>query len=330
MISFIFVSDIHLNLRKNFKWELDRFKQLVDKIKEQQADYLILGGDIFDKANPNLDEISAFYYMVDKVKDNFQEIILISGNHEDLDKNTTCYHKLPQVGFTFLEFTNEPYIKSDGFAFYFASHHKINKIKDIEVSNKKNILFSHIRSSIGIVKAEASMNKISKQFDYVFLGDIHIPYKPYKNVEYCGSPYTIQYEGPRDTGFFRLEFDKGNMKIDFINTKHLPQKVKFIMTVDEYNHFLAYFDKANLYKIVLKDNVKSLENLKIPNNVSIVFSSTLSNNELEEEVYEIKKVGNINVIDTFLNIMENREELNKEILQEGQKLLDEFKREYYK
>jgi ribosome-associated toxin RatA of RatAB toxin-antitoxin module len=63
------------------------------------------------------------------------------------------------------------------------------------------------------------------------------------------------------------------MKINFINTKHLPQKIKFVMNVDEYNHFLPYFDKANLYKIVLKDNVKSLENLKIPNNVSIVFNS---------------------------------------------------------
>jgi hypothetical protein len=55
----------------------------------------------------------------------------------------------------------------------------------------------------------------------------------------------------------------------------------------------------------------------------------LSDNELEEEVYEIKKVGNIDVIDTFLNIMKNREELNEEILLKGQTLIDEFKKEYY-
>ena len=326
MTKILFVSDIHLNLRKNNVWELNRFYELADEINKVDADLLVLGGDIFDKANPNLDEISAFYRFIDKIKDNFKQVLVISGNHEDLSKKETCFHKLPEVGFTYLEYRKDTHLITDGVALYFVSHHKIDEIKNIDVSDKTNLLFSHIRANIGVVKAEAPLGKISKQFDEVILGDIHIPYKPYKNVEYCGSPYTIQYENKRDTGMFLITLNKGKVNKEFISLSHLPQKIKYDLSVKEYKELLPYLDKRNLYKIVLHDSVQSLADLEIPDNVSIVFSSILDKEELEEQVTEIKKVGHIDVVDTLLKLVKNNAECSEQVYEYGLQIVNEFKR----
>ena len=326
MTKLLFVSDIHLNLRKNKEWELNRFYELANEISQISADLLILGGDIFDKSHPNLDEIAAFYTFIDKVKPFYKQIIVISGNHEDLSSKETCFHKLPQVGFTYIEFTERPALITDNVALYFVSHHKIQSIKDIQVSDKANLLFSHIRANIGVVKAEASLSKISKQFDEIILGDIHVPYKPYENVEYCGSPYTIQYENKRDTGVFLIKLEKGKIKKEFVSLAHLPQKIRYDLSVEEYKKILPYLDKRNLYKIVLYDNVKNLDDLVIPHNVSIVFNSVLNEKELEEEVSEIKKVGHIDVIDTLLKLVKTNEHCDDEVYQAGEKIINEFRR----
>jgi len=329
MTSIVFVSDIHLNLRKNYDFELNRFMLLADELAKQKANLLVLGGDIFDKAYPNLDEIYAFYEFISKVKDSYQKILIISGNHEDLNKNETCFHKLPMLDYQYIEFTKDGAFQADGVMLYFVSHHKIKEILDIEVSKYTNLLFSHIRANIGVVKAEAPLSKISKHFDKVILGDIHIPYQPYKNIEYCGSPYTIQYEAPRETGYFYIELEKGNVNVEFKSLKHLPQKIRYDLSVKEYEELLPYLDKNNLYKIVLHDNVQSLADLKIPKNVSIVFNSTIDNEEIEEQLVEIKRVGCIDVIDTLIKLAEYSWGLDEESFKEGQKLINEFKKGLY-
>ena len=208
-----FVSDIHLNFRKNREFERKRFLELVEFLKEQNTDWLVLGGDIFDFPQPNLEELFAFYDAIDQLKNHFDRIIVYHGNHESLSKTEYTFDFIPKIDFELLD---NDYLTYKNYNLFFVGHKHIKKIFDISPRSGYNILFSHIRANLGVVKAELNLSKVSKMFDYVILGDIHIPYEPYHNVMYCGSPYTIQYELQRATGIFKISLKRNMIWINFL------------------------------------------------------------------------------------------------------------------
>ena len=101
MTKLLFISDIHLNLKRNKEFEEKRFKDLFKFIKKYKADYLILGGDIFDVPNPTIEELGLFYQEIAKIKN--KEIVLISGNHENLSKVHCTFDMIPQTNFKYFD-----------------------------------------------------------------------------------------------------------------------------------------------------------------------------------------------------------------------------------
>jgi len=312
----LFVSDIHLKLRKEAEFEKNRFEKLFDFIEQQEVDVVILGGDIFDFKNPTLDEISVFYENVLKLP---QDVIVISGNHETIDNETSTFTKLPQFGFKYYDITEEP-LEYKNYHLYFVSHHNIKKIKNLKTkSTHYNVLFSHIRSNIGMIKQEIDVRRISKKFDQVFLGDIHIQYDPFDNVHYCGSPYTIQFEPQRQTGCFLIELKDEGVDYKFIDLSWLPQKIKLVATCKEYNNLVQALSKDNLYKIYLSCSVEEQFDVNVPKNVTIVFDKVIEN--IEEKVDEIVSFDGMDIVDALIELVQQDESITPEIFQKGVELL---------
>jgi len=321
MKKILFVSDIHLNLRKNKEWEYNRFMLLGDLLLEQNGEILILGGDIFDKANPTLDELAAFYEFIAKLKDKFT-IYIISGNHEDLSSRETTFHKLPELNYIYYEFTEKP-IKIENWYFYFVSHHRINEIKKV-YPKERSVLFSHIRASIGIVKEEIPLRKYTKDFDYVFLGDIHIPYQ-FNNICYCGSPYTIVYEPKRNTKILLITINKKELNWEYIDTSYLPQKVLLQTDVKNYNKLLQTLSPINLYKIRVNTNTQSVLNLENRKNVQLEILQNIDENVLQEQVELLQKEGQIDVYNTLFELLKTND-LSEEHYDKAYQLLLEIQK----
>jgi len=319
----IVTGDIHINFSKNTDWEIDRFIQFINTLKQHQADLLVLNGDIFDKPKPSFLEIKYFYYMINELKDFFDKIVVISGNHEDINHKETTFDFLPEKDFVY--FKNDV-IKHKNFTLYFVSHYKLNEIKDIEVSDKINILFSHFRSSIGMIKQETDVNYISKTFDYTIASDIHLHYKPYDNIEYTSQPYTTAFDIQRDTGFIKLTLEGKTYKVDYIKTNKLPQKIKLNLSVEEYLQVYKSLDDKNLYKIFISGTTEQLQDLPKPKNVEFQYQTLLDEEDIEELVEDLKGSGNVDVIDTLFSIVKKSGELDEKSIKAGEEILNAIRK----
>lgn len=245
----MFVTDIHLKLRRNREWEIGRFLALFRLLSNTNSDTIILGGDIFDLSKPSLEEISVFYDGIKLLTEAKKDVYVISGNHENLSDTKTVFDYLPQIGFTYLP---KKVFNSTNHSLYFYSHihcKEIQEVKEELVTNKTSILFSHFRSNYGtFIKGEIDVKEVSELFDLVFVGDIHHHYSPFSNVHYPSSPYSIHYEPLRDYGIFHITLDK---EVTFSHELvYLPSKVLLKVTPEEVEAGLS-LNPEHLYKVVV-------------------------------------------------------------------------------
>jgi len=316
----VITGDIHLNLRKNKEFELNRFKRYSEILRDEGGDWFILNGDIFDLANPNLEEINAFYSFIRNVRFSYNEIKVVSGNHEELSKTKSVFHLLPEL---YYEFVENKTFEVEQFALTLLSHHKLDDLKNIAL-NKKHILVSHLRSNLGVIKEEVDVEYISRFFDYAILSDIHYHYKPYDNVEYTSQPYNTIYDIEKDNGYIVLEIKKDKFSLIYKKV-NLPNKIKLELNVDEYKAIYDSLNDENLYKIILKDNESKFVDLPKKDNVILVLQNTTTKSDLKELSDNIVNYKKIDMYDLVYEFVKNSNELNEEQLEYGKKLLEDLK-----
>lgn len=304
-----FVSDIHLNLRGDSSWASSRFLSLFKLLAENKSETIILGGDIFDLSKVSLDELKVFYDGIKLLTDVNKEVIVISGNHENLSDNKTVFDFIPHVGFTYYE---DELVKLDGYDLYFVSHLKckeiINKKKDI--SKRKSILFSHFRANFGtFIKGEIDVAEVSKMFDHCFVGDIHHTHTPYPNVTYPSSPYSIHFDIPRDFGYFVI--DLGSTFSYHWERLDLPCKILQKVSSSDVLQGLQLED-SNRYKVVIEDfpntevSAKLMKN-KLVDNFEFKPKEIKNTDEFEELVTDLSSHKGEEVIDMLLLLLKTNE-----------------------
>lgn len=86
MITFIITADLHLGLQTS---DIDNnnntskcFDFIIQKAIENQVDFLLIAGDIFDKINPSQEVLQNFIYKMRILKENNIIPIIIAGNHD--------------------------------------------------------------------------------------------------------------------------------------------------------------------------------------------------------------------------------------------------------
>jgi len=256
------VGDIHLNLRRYQKFELDRIKRLAKLLAEKSYTSVVLAGDLFDKARPTLEEQKAMQHFINTIAD-VSDVYIISGNHEAV--NTTTH----KTTFDYITLSNCTYVTFEelileGHPVLLAGWSHKGKLKYGTVKSK--VCVSHIRSALPPhITAEMQMDFTDK-FDLVLLGDIHDKYSPKDNVHYTNSPYAISFSSASPSGSY-IEFDPKTLDWQYVDTS-LPQKVKLTCDVD--TALKVEYNKDYLYKVIVEDTIDNLRKLRKVTNVEFV------------------------------------------------------------
>jgi 3',5'-cyclic AMP phosphodiesterase CpdA len=222
----LFTADLHIKLgQKNVpaEWARHRFTKLAEQLADlqEQADIIIIGGDVFDKL-PNMDELDVYFRMISRFN---RPTYIIDGNHEATKKGSTF---MSQLHFA-TKLVNNLVVVIDDYA---TVHGIIDcipycKLKDFEKHGhafENKVLVTHVRGEIPPhVKPEVDLDLFSK-WEVVLAGDLHSYDNCQRNILYPGSPVT--------TSFHRNTVDTGVIIFDTDTLAHewkkleLPQLIR--------------------------------------------------------------------------------------------------------
>lgn len=289
-------------------------------LSEQDVDVYVLNGDIFEHPNPTLYEIDTFYEGINTLPKT-SRIIITDGNHEALSRKVSTFDLLPTVDYEYIE---DGIIHTDAFTdIYLVGHRNINgiihKVRDLKTKN--NILISHIRCTVGMIKEELNLKLISNMFHYVFLGDIHFRYKPFDNVEYTSQPYNDKYTPEVDTGFIILTLH-GKKYTHEYHKVSLPNKIRLRVDMSDLDDTLKTLKPSNKYKIIVSGTLDEFEALKPPMSNVIYDKIIISEEEsLDEMVDDLKADGKIDIIENLIKVAMDAYELTPEHEELGREIL---------
>lgn len=89
-MKFVHLADLHLGKRVNeFSMLEDQkyvLKQVLDLIDEEQAEGLLIAGDIYDKPIPSIEAVRLFDDFLTRLADRHVPVYLIAGNHDSIER----------------------------------------------------------------------------------------------------------------------------------------------------------------------------------------------------------------------------------------------------
>lgn len=183
----IHVADIHLGASpdlgeswgKNRKQELwDSFEKLIERVEEEQADLLLIAGDLFHRQPllRELREVNGWFESLTKTK-----VVLIAGNH-DFVKETSFYKQFPWaenvvfLGEQQISSVVFPELNTEVYGLSYAEREIKERLYD-DVKPKDNgyyhILLAHGGDEKHIPYTKEKLRKSG--FDYIAFGHIHKP-----------------------------------------------------------------------------------------------------------------------------------------------------------
>lgn len=221
----LFTADVHIKLgQKNvpIDWAKNRFRLFVEQFQQmqEQADLVIIGGDVFDRL-PTMDEVELYFDFVVSFN---KPTIIYPGNHEMLKKDTTFLTNLKKSTNRLNPLVEviDDFYSQDGIDII-----PYNKLKEFEKAphlTHGKICCTHVRGEIPPhVKPEIDLNLFSR-WDVVLAGDLHSYENSQLNILYPGSPYTTSFHRSSvDTGAILLDSDA----LDHVWLKfNLPQLIR--------------------------------------------------------------------------------------------------------
>jgi DNA repair protein SbcD/Mre11 len=280
------------------------FKQFIDYAIENQPDYIIHAGDLFDSVRPNNRAITFAVNQILRLSKQNIPFIIIAGNHE--------HPKLKETGHIFSVFEHIEHVHPVYHGVYekklFKKNNKKTVFHLIPQSNLKeeyekeikklkpdseadyNIVVSH--GAVKGIKA-FSMNELnelfipadflSKDFDYIALGHYHTYTRLNERSYYSGSTEKLSFTEAEDQkGFIEVNLDKKIPDANFVKIEN-----REMINLEEINCENLEIDeimkkiKQKIQKIQPKEKIFRLNLQRIPYHIyrAIDFS-------------EIKKISN--------------------------------------
>lgn len=232
----LFTADVHIKLgQKNVPvdWAKRRFELFIEQFADmqQKADYVIIGGDVFDRL-PTMDEVELYFDLVASIK---KPGFIIPGNHEMLKKDTTfltylkkATHRINPLVRIIDDFDSSLLAGDVDFIPY----NKLKEYNPADIDMQGRILVTHVRGEIPPhVKPEVNLDLFDR-WQVVLAGDLHSYENSQRNILYPGSPYT--------TSFHRHKVDTGAILLDVDSLEHewlkfnLPQLLKKTVGVNDH------------------------------------------------------------------------------------------------
>lgn len=230
----IHLSDLHIGKRVNeFSMIEDQkyiLAQILDVVKHEQADGVILAGDIYDKAVPPAEAVTVFDEFLVGLSELDVNVFVISGNHDSAER-LQFGARLMRVRGIFLssvyEGEEEPVRVEDEygevgvFLLPFVKPAVVKRVFEGEVigsyedavraavahmnvdEGKRNILVAHqfVTGASRCESEELAVGGVDQvdaavfeKFDYVALGHLHSPQHVGRHeVRYCGTPLKYSF-----------------------------------------------------------------------------------------------------------------------------------------
>ena len=295
-MKFAHLADTHLGYRQYGLFEREKdfyevFDKVIDKIIEENVDFVIHSGDLFETARPSPMALLTFQKGLLKLKGAGIPMYAIAGNHDSVMRKGSIPPQVifKKLGLKVISTINPTYMHGDifiaGLPYYPASHGKALKSKLAELSQKatehdKAILVLHqgIDKYFGY-NYELEIGEIPDNFDYYALGHIH----KYVNDKFgrgrlvypgsCEIWKTSELQDYHENG-------KGFVVVDFDDEKPIIKRVK----IDIPREFIKKtIDYSNLESDIssIKDTIKDYDKKPILN-------LTINNVESDTKgIYEI-------------------------------------------
>lgn len=279
---FIHIADVHLGACPDlgFPWSKTRekeiwesFSQIIEKIKKERTDLLLIAGDLFH-GQPLLRELKELNYLFEQIPET--KIVMIAGNHDYL-KQDSAYTKMkwsPNVTGLWGEEYQVCYLASCNTYVYGFSYHT-REIKEMRCNQafpggNQNFSLRHANAN-HILLAHGGDEKhmpinysglAATAFDYIALGHIHQPQILVKNkMAYAGSlePLDRNHLGAR--GYIQGEIVDGAVTIAFVPFAKrqyvelvIPVTVSSTMgeLLDEAEEFIQKNGRDHIYRIYLE------------------------------------------------------------------------------
>ncbi len=233
----LFCADEHVLFRRKgvpTEFEKSRYGQLFDYLLNLSA-YpscvaVIHGGDLFDRA-PTIQETALVVRYLNAV---IKPTYIISGNHEQIKKDTTFLSELSNM-------VSNPLVSIiTDYATYNIADRAIdfipfNRLKQFEKEGNtelnSELLITHVRGEIPPhITPEVDLS-IFDRWKLVLAGDLHSHSNSQRNIVYPGSPLTTSfYRNKPKKGI--LKVDLGNLGIEFIDL-NLPALIKLTLESKE-------------------------------------------------------------------------------------------------
>jgi len=249
-LRFLHTSDLHIGKRLKDQSLLDeqRFMlaQLLEIVREQEVDAILIAGDIYDKSIPSAEAVNLFDDFLTALNANGTHIFLIAGNHDsaeriDFASRILSHHEVYISGSNLLRVP-----LADAFGEvnvwlmpFMRSQTATAVLQDTAIDcSARNLILSHqfvIHGEINPEKGGSEAlsiggidvvdSSIYDGFDYVALGHIHRPQQVGTSaIRYSGSPYRYDFgECNHDKGVWILDLkEKGNLDAEFYQL--VPQR----------------------------------------------------------------------------------------------------------
>ena len=275
-MKFIHMSDLHLGKHINqFSMLEDQkyiFNEIVEIIKKEKPNALLLSGDIYDKPIPPVEAVNLLDDFLSKIALEKIPVLIISGNHDSPDRlsfgsslmkssqiyisqvydgNIQCVTLEDENGP--VNFYLLPHIKPSTVRQVFPEE-KINSFNDavkLALSklslnkDERNVLLAHQfvtgaqtceSEELFVGGSENVDASLFDDFDYVALGHIHGPQKVGReSIRYCGTPLKYSFsEVNHKKGLCLVELTKkGDFNCTLIPLKPLHEMRKLKGTFQE-------------------------------------------------------------------------------------------------
>ena len=226
-MKFIHLSDLHIGKKVNDHSMIDEQRYILDRIlngiKEEKPDAVLISGDVYDKTTPPLEAVLLLDNFLNNLAIDGLTVILISGNHDSAERLSFGAERMKKSGlyiksifdgnFTPVTLTDE-YGEVNFYSIPFIRISHVNHVFGTEIkdyseafafaveqmkldTSKRNVLLSHqyvagasfSESESAVGGIDCISKDVYAPFDYTALGHIHKAQNiGRERLRYCGTP----------------------------------------------------------------------------------------------------------------------------------------------
>ncbi|MAG78816.1 hypothetical protein CMI40_00370 [Candidatus Pacearchaeota archaeon] len=287
MVRFAHIADVHLGGWKQQPLQdlnFQSFKKAVDICIDEKPDFIIITGDLFDSAYPDIEILKKTFFEFRKFKEAKLPCFIIAGSHDYSVSGKTFLDVIEKAGFcknvTNFEETEDSIILNPtihkGVALYGypgkKSSLEINDLRKIKLNDSPGMfkifmLHTTIDKAKGTLPIDSIETELLPKADYYALGHLHIDFQ-YGNFVYPGPIFPNNFQELEDLEhgrFYIVDTEAINSlkKIELKIKKVVPISIEIKNALIATEKIISELDKKDIEdKIVLLRISGELENGK--------------------------------------------------------------------